>query len=72
MCFLKDKIEKRCPKILADLELFAKEEWSKIPQSYFDALVNSMPSRISQVIERNGEKAVINKVKFVCAFYFIN
>ena len=56
-CFLKDKIEKRCPKTLAELELFAKEEWSKIPQSYFDSLINSMPNRISQVIERNGEKA---------------
>lgn len=54
---LKSKVAARCPKTLAELEHVASEEWEKIPRSYFESLINSMPRRINQVIERSGGKA---------------
>jgi transposase/predicted transcriptional regulator len=52
---LKNAIEKRFPKNLEELKRFAVEEWGKIPQSQIRDTIKSMKTRISQVVERNGE-----------------
>jgi transposase len=53
---LKSRIDIRCPKPLEELEAIASEEWSRIPSSFFENLIGSMPRRIAQVIERDGGK----------------
>jgi transposase len=38
-----------------DLEIAIRAAWDKMPQEYIDRLIDSMPSRMKQVIERKGE-----------------
>ena len=58
---LKDKVAKRCPKSLRELEVIAAEEWEKLPLTFFENLADSMPRRIAQVMVRNGSKADYGK-----------
>ena len=53
---VKRKVKLRRPKNLSELELFLKEEWENIPNSTLINLVNSMPQRCRDVIEKNGER----------------
>jgi len=53
---LKDAVEKRAPKTLAELEAFAIDEWGKIPLQIIRNTIASMPRRINQVLDRGGEK----------------
>lgn len=53
---LKTNVAKRFPKTKAQLEEFARDEWHKIPQETIKNTILSMPSRITQVIDRNGAK----------------
>jgi len=53
---VKRKVELRRPKNLSELELFLKEEWENIPNSTLINLVNSMPRRCRDVIEKNGDR----------------
>ena len=43
-------------KNLSELERLLKEEWRKIQNSLLVNLVNSMPQRCREVIEKNGER----------------
>ena len=53
---VKRNVELRRPKNLSELELFLGEEWENIPNSLLCNLVNSMPQRCREVIEKNGER----------------
>jgi transposase len=53
---IKRDVELRRPKNLSELECFLEEEWAKIPNSLLINLVNSMPRRCEEVIEKNGER----------------
>lgn len=53
---VKRNVELRRPKNLSELELFLGEEWEKIPNNLLINLVNSMPQRCREVIEKNGER----------------
>ena len=53
---IKRDVELRRPKNLSELEQFLGEEWEKIPNSLLSNLVNSMPQRCKEVIEKNGER----------------
>lgn len=55
--FLKDRIGMRSPKSLQELETIAFEEWDQLIKTFLNNLIDSMPRRIAQVINRNGEKA---------------
>ncbi|GBC12272.2 IS630 family transposase [Rhizophagus irregularis DAOM 181602=DAOM 197198] len=59
--FLKNNVperntELRRPKNLNELDVFLHEEWVKIPNNLLINLVNSMPQRCREVIDRNGER----------------
>ena len=54
---LKRNVEDRQPGNVEELEAVAREEWSKLPKSLFENLIDSMTRRIGQVLERNGGKA---------------
>jgi transposase len=53
---VKRNTELRRPKNLSELEIFLCEEWEKIPNSLLINLVNSMPQRCREVIDKNGER----------------
>jgi transposase len=53
---LKANVAKRFPKTKSQLEQFAIDEWQKIPQETMKNAILSMPTRISQVTEREGKK----------------
>jgi len=53
---VKRNVELRRPKNLSELERFLGEEWGNIPNSLIVNLVNSMPQRCREVIEKNGER----------------
>ncbi len=53
---VKRSVELRRPKNLSELEVFLGEEWGKISNSLLINLVNSMPQRCKEVIEKNGER----------------
>lgn len=53
---VKRNVELRGPKNLSELERFLGEEWGNIPNSLIVNLVNSMPQRCREVIEKNGER----------------
>lgn len=53
---IKRNVELRMPKNLSELEQFLEEEWGNIPDSLLINLVNSMPRRCREVIEKNGER----------------
>jgi transposase len=53
---LKENVAKRFPKTKEQLEAIAKDEWEKIPQETVRRTVMSIPTRISQVLEREGGK----------------
>lgn len=53
---LKNTIEKRAPKTLDELETIVMEEWKKIPAHTILNTIQSMTTRIKQVLERDGEK----------------
>ncbi len=53
---LKSNVAQRFPKKTDELERFAIEEWRKIPQKVIENAIDSMTTRISQVIGRNGKK----------------
>jgi Fe2+ or Zn2+ uptake regulation protein len=53
---VKRNVELRKPKNLGELEVFLGEEWENIPNSLLINLVNSMPQRCKEVIEKNGER----------------
>jgi transposase len=53
---LKANVAKRFPRTKAQLEEFAIDEWQKIPQETVRNAILSMPTRINQVIEREGKK----------------
>ena len=52
--YLKTRVKARKPKNKAELWQYAQEEWAKIPQSYCQKLVESMPGRCEKVIAANG------------------
>ena len=52
--YLKTRVRARKPKNKAELWQYAQEEWDKIPQSYCQKLVESMPGRCEKVILANG------------------
>ena len=45
----------RRPKNLSELERLLEEEWRKIQNNLLVNLVNSMPQRCREVIEKNSE-----------------
>ena len=53
---LKRNVELRQPRNIGELEIFMKEEWSKIPQDIIKNLVGSMKERCRLDIENNGER----------------
>jgi transposase len=53
---VKRNVELRRPRNLSELEVFLGEEWGNIPNSLLINLVNSMPQRCKEVIEKNGER----------------
>ena len=53
---VKRNVELRRPKNLSELEHFLGEEWAKIPNSLLINLIDSMPRRCKEVIEKNGER----------------
>jgi len=53
---LKSAVEKRAPKTLDELEAIVLDEWTKIPKQTILNTIQSMPTRIKQVLERDGEK----------------
>jgi transposase len=53
---LKNSIEKRGPKSLSELEAMVMEEWIKIPAQTIVNTIQSLHTRIKQVLDRNGEK----------------
>ena len=42
-------------KTVEELEEANFQSWNDMPQSYIDSLINSMPRRMLQVVERKGE-----------------
>jgi hypothetical protein len=49
--------QKKCGEAQAqELESFLGEEWDNIPNSLLISLVDSMPRRCNEVIEKNGER----------------
>jgi transposase len=53
---LKSKLETRQPHTIEELKRYANEEWSNIPQLVFKNVIESMPERVKQVLERGGAK----------------
>ncbi|EXX61191.1 hypothetical protein RirG_173480 [Rhizophagus irregularis DAOM 197198w] len=53
---IKNKVEKRMPKNLDDLEKFMVEEWQNIPNTVLINLSKSMKRRCELIIEKNGER----------------
>ena len=53
---VKRNVELCRPSNLSELERFLEEEWGNIPNSLIINLVNSMPQRCREVIEKNGER----------------
>ncbi len=53
---LKDKVGKRSPQTKVELQRFAIEEWSVIPQNVIKKTIKSFKKRCAQVISRQGEK----------------
>jgi len=53
---VKDRVEKRMPKNLDDLERFMAEEWNNIPTTVLNNLIKSMKHRCDLVIELGGER----------------
>ena len=47
-------VDRRRPKDVNELQVFAKEEWRKFSQKIVRACINSMPNRLEQVIGRDG------------------
>jgi len=54
---LKDKVAMKSQRSLQEIEKIASELWDMMPKTLFENLVDSMPRRIEQVIQRNGGKA---------------
>ena len=57
---VKRNVELRQPKNLTELDRFLGEEWKNIPNSMLINLVNSMPQRCREIIEKNGERISYN------------
>lgn len=53
---MKNNVEKRMPKDIAELTRFLAEEWEAIPQETVNNLVISMKKRCELVIEQNGDR----------------
>jgi transposase len=53
---VKTNVERCMPKDIGELERFMSDEWNQIPDSYLISLVESMPRRCKEVIEKNGER----------------
>lgn len=53
---VKNKVEKRMPKNLNDLERFMAEEWNNIPKTVLTNLIKSMKHRCDLIIESGGER----------------
>jgi len=54
--FLKTKVDRRKPRNKQELISFALEEWERIEISIVRRTIESMPNRIAEVIEKQGEK----------------
>jgi transposase len=52
---LKDRVANRRPGNLDELEQTIKQEWNALTRDYAFSLISSMPSRLKQVIERDGD-----------------
>jgi hypothetical protein len=52
---LKEKVRKRRPQTKDQLEEVIHQEWDQLPKNLAWNLVNSMPTRIQQVLERGGD-----------------
>ena len=52
---LKGRVANRRPGNLDELELTIKQEWNALTRDYAFSLISSMPSRLKQVIERDGD-----------------
>ena len=53
---LKENVGKRSPKTMEELQKFAIEEWTSIPQNVIKKTIMSFKKRCDQVISRLGEK----------------
>ena len=53
---LKQNVDARKPRTLAELRSISQEEWKRIPMDMVRECINSMPRRLSSVIESNGEQ----------------
>ncbi len=51
---LKARVRSRNPKGVNDLKSFIRQEWANMEESYFQALIDSMPRRFEECLERGG------------------
>ena len=65
---VKRNVELRQPTNLTELDRFLGEEWKNIPNSMLINLVNSMPQRCREIIEKNGERISYN----IFFYYYSN
>jgi transposase len=53
---MKNNVEKRMPRNVAELKRFMVEEWEKIPQETVKNIIMSMKRRCELVLEKNGDR----------------
>ena len=53
---MKNKVEKRMPRNIEELEEFLAEEWEAVPEETVINLVRSMKNRCEMVLEENGDR----------------
>jgi len=51
---LKRAVNARKPKSYQEMMQFCREEWAKIPEKYFLAMVESMPNRCCEILRSLG------------------
>jgi len=52
---LKDRVANRRPGNLDELESIIRQEWNALSRDYAVRLISSMPGRLKQVIDRDGD-----------------
>ena len=53
---VKNRVEKRMPNNICELQQYMTEEWEKIPDEFLTNLIRSMCDRCQLVIDSNGER----------------
>ena len=53
---LKDEVSKRNPKNKKEILSFAQDEWKKISYLHINNMIESMPKRLLDVINKKGDK----------------